>query len=268
MANEKHLLVVCSGDYTATAAALTQETWQTGIRATLVFGSVDDIGTLPNNWDPAPKSINRTESGWTITGNWMIDGPGLETWEVDDWLNDQLAPAFTSWVQRTNCFSQRVQLNTIKVYPIGAGGQVVPAPPYAVGTPVTLTFTGTPPGGALGGALLPPQLSVVASHRTTQVGRRGRGRSFLPPGSALQLSEGILGSTYQTALLNSQVTLLEDIAYDNAGPGTSTIRPIITGQPFVDYAVITQVQVDSILDTQRRRRRSAQGTTSSAQPSY
>lgn len=268
MANEVHLLIVASGDYTGSATALTGETWQTGIRTALVFGAVDDIGTLPNNWSPVPKSINRTETGWTITGNWKISGPALETWEVDDWLNDQLAPAFTPWVQRTNCFSQRVQLRTLKVYPIGAGGHVVPAPPFAQGSPVTLTYSGTPPGGALGGALLPPQLSVVASHRTQQVGRRGRGRSFLPPGSSTQVAEGTLGSTYQNALLASQVTLLEAIAYDSAGPATANIRPIITGMPFTDYAVITSVEVDSIFDTQRRRRRSAVGTVVSDQPSY
>lgn len=268
MANEKHLLIVAEGGYVGTAAQFTAETWQTGIRAALVFGGVDDIGTLPNNWDPVPKSINRTEANWTITGNWKIDGPGLDTWEVDDWLNDQLGTLWDNWLGATNCFSTRVQLRTLKVYPIGPDGRVVPAPPYAVGSPVTLTYTGTLPIGGNAAAMVPPQLSVVLSHRTPQVGRRGRGRSFAPPCAVNSLSEGSLSTASQTALLANQITLLEGIAYDSGGPSLATIRPIITGAPWTNYAVITQVQVDSIFDTQRRRRRSAAGTVESDQPAY
>jgi len=268
MANEKHLLIVASGGYTATPTSFTNETWQTGLRAALVFGAIDDVGTLPNNWDIVPKNVNRTETNWTIQGNWKIDGPGLETWEVDDWLNDQLGTLYDSWLGATSCFSTRVQLRQLKVYPIGPGGTVVPAPPYAQGSPMVLTYTGTLPTGGDSGAMVPPQLSVVASHRTAQVGRRGRGRAFLPPVNVSALSEGALGSATQTALLANQITLLEGVAYDDAGPGTSKIRPIITGDPFVDYAVITSVQVDSIIDTQRRRRRAAVGTVVTDTTSY
>ena len=68
MAGEKSLLLTIQGDYVNTD--LSAEAWQIGIRCALVSGSVDPVGTFPNNWNPVADASSRTESLWTITGNW------------------------------------------------------------------------------------------------------------------------------------------------------------------------------------------------------
>ena len=57
MADEKHLLLTISGGYTD--STLSGEIWQVGLRLALVYGTVDDVGTLPNSWAPKATSSSR-----------------------------------------------------------------------------------------------------------------------------------------------------------------------------------------------------------------
>lgn len=266
MANEAHLLLSAIGGYTD--AGLANESWQVGIRLAMVFGTVDPVGTLPNNWAPRPATINRTETNWTITGNWNV-GVGSEQFNPDDYLNDQAAPAFTTWMGAVGLANQ-VTLRELKLFPIGAPlGHAIPAPPYAQGSPCLLTWTANAPHGAGGLTMLPLQIAAVASHRTSQIGRRGRGRIFLPGLSASASNGGgFLQSTFVTSVLNGQVALLEALKYDGLPQSTLSIRPVVTGKPFTNYAIINRVQVDNVPDTQRRRRRSLPLTVSGADVTY
>ena len=117
--------------------------------------------------------------------------------------------------------------------------------------------------------MLPLQIAAVASHRTSQIGRRGRGRIFLPGLSASASNGGgFLQSTFVTSVLNGQVALLEALKYDGLPQSTLSIRPVVTGKPFTNYAIINRVQVDNVPDTQRRRRRSLPLTVSGADVTY
>lgn len=267
MANERHLLLTFQGDYDYTD--LQTESWQTGIRLCMVFGgSVDDVGSLPNNWDPQAVNINRTETDWTITGNWNINHL-TGTFAPDDYLNDIVAPAWTAFLGGTPC-SSHLKTRSIKIAPIGApNGLIVPAPPYLSGTPCLLEYTAAWPEGGSGSNLIPLQNSFAVSLRTPQPGRHGRGRMFMPPMTTAALgTHGYMDSTQQTNTLNSAVTFLEALAYDGVGLDSPHIRPIVTGKPYTQYGVATQVRVDSVIDTQRRRRRQLVGTTLSDTPSY
>lgn len=266
MANEKHLLLTIEGGYTD--GALAAERWQTGLRLGLVFGAVDDIGTLPSNWDPAAHTISRTEATWTITGNWRVNGPSGAVFNPDDYLNDQAAPAVIDWAAFTNQ-STAVRVDTLKLAPISAPlGREVPAPPFAVGSPCLLTWTSANPTGGDGGSLLPLQDSVVVSHYTSQLGRRGRGRMFLPPSSSSSISGGRLTTTARDHIRDGAVAFLEALALSPVGAGAAHVRPIVTGKPFVNYSVIDQVLVGRVIDTQRRRRRSLDEQKSSAPVTY
>jgi hypothetical protein len=77
-----------------------------------------------------------------------------------------------------------------------------------------------------------------------------------------------MDSTQQTNTKDSAVTFLEALSYDNVIVGSVHIRPIVTGGNWQNYGVVTQVRVDNIVDTQRRRRKSLVGTTLSGTPSY
>lgn len=267
MAGEKHLLVEASGVYTN--AHLTEEIWAVTVRCALVFGTVDEAGTLPSNWNPVAANVNRTETDWKITGNWGISGgPGL-TFSPDDYLDGQVAPAFRTWIA-AGAMSSLVQLTSCKVYPIGSPtGRAVPAPPYSQGTPIVLDWTQNFPVGTGTSGVFPPQIALVASHTTPQPGRRGRGRMFLP-GLAISTDDtGQIKTGSQTTVLDAQIALLEALSVDGGvDPANFSLRPIVTGKPYVNYGMITGVNVGNRYDTQRRRRNQLTETRISGSPSY
>lgn len=256
MANEKHILVTAQGDYTT--GPLSGEIWEVGLRYVLRIGSLNDpIGVLPNEWNPGAATINRVETNWMIVGNWTIEQGVLGGFAVDDWLNDQVAPAFATWMAH-NARANSCRLTQLRAYPIGTDGRAIAAPPYSAGSPILLQWTSSFPIGGSSAAILPLQNAVVCSHRTAQIGRRGRGRMFTPgPATTAMTINGRLDTGVRTTYLNKQKALLEDSAYINVVPPAElqiAIQPIITGGSFTDYAIINQVQVGDVIDTQRRRR--------------
>lgn len=264
MANEKHLYVTASGTYVATG--MTTETWQVGVRYYAAPGGTPDpVGTLSNAWDVVPLNTARTETNWDISGNWTVEG-GANDLDVGDWLNDQLCPAFVTWLNDLGVVSNAANLTEVKVYPIGTDGKAIPAPPFADGTPITATFKGTLPGGSSSSPLLPLQISAVASHRTAQTGRRGRGRMFIPALTTAAMGSGATNGqflgTAVSSMLAAQVALLESTQLDVPGAGFWCL-PAIIGNPWTQYALINQVRVGNIPDTQRRRRRALLETFSS-----
>ena len=252
MANEKHLLLTFGGDYTDTENSA--EVWQNGIRFVLSNDAIPDIGTLPNNWSPVATSINRTETHWTITGNWSADFGGGLHFNADDWLNDQCAPALDTWLGVSG-IANKIRLRWAKVFPIGSNGKAVPAPPYSQGTPILLTWTSAYPTGDDGANLLPLQNSVVVSHRTPQIGRRGRGRVFRAGVSTnANDAHGMIGSTYVTSLLNAEVALLEALSGTYGVTDHTYTRAAVIGSPWTGFGAITSARVGNRMDTQRRRR--------------
>jgi hypothetical protein len=242
------------------------EIWQTSIRLALVFGpgTVDDVGTLPDNWDPVADPISRTETNWTISGNWTVDGPSIATFNPGDYLNDQVAPAVTAFMLASNV-SNQCRVRQLRLWPIGSPlGRSVPAVPYTTGTPCDLEWTSSYPIGAQSSTQLPPQNSVVVSLRTLQIGAAGRGRMFLPSPTSAALSGAKIGTTPQGDIRDAAVAFMEDLAY-SAGP---FVRPIVTGGDFTKYAVVNRVAVGNVMDTQRRRRNAISEVYVDGTPTY
>lgn len=264
MANEKHLYLVIAGDYVPNT--LPGEIWQVGLRLALVFGAVDPIGTLPSNWDPVASTIARTETNWTINGNWIVNGPGVDDFDPGDYLNDQVAPAVAAWMPQTQC-SNQVRVRSLELSVCGApSGNQVPAPPYAVGTPCRLEYTSSYPLGNSSSTQLPPQNSVVVSHRTQQIGSHGRGRMFLPAHTSAALSGAKLSSATVDDIVEGQQALLAALGVEVSDD--VNVRPIVTGAPYVNYAVINSVRVGNVMDTQRRRRNRLTETYTSGAVTY
>lgn len=268
MANERHLLLTFGGDYTDSQNSA--EVWQNSMRLALVFGNVDNVGTLPNNWNVVASSISRTETHWTITGNWTVDGPLTSGFAPDDYLNDQVAPALDTWVGQSGV-ADRLRLRWAKLFPIGSTGKSIPAPPYSQGTPCLLEWSSAYPLGDDGGSLLPLQAAGVVSHRSEQTGRRGRGRVFRA-GLSVNATDahGMIPSTIAGYWRDAEIALLEAVAYDGGTgfPDVVKVRPSVIGSPWTQYGVITQVRVGNRVDTQRRRRAQLEETYVSGSPSY
>lgn len=252
-----HAYVVLGGRYKSGLANLTNEAFQTGVRFVVAPGSAPDvIGTLPADADvyPVAATISRDETNWTIQSNWNLE-MGITDLDVGDWLNDQLAPAVVA-LWNSGRLSSSGYIETIKVYPINSSGIVAPAAPYASGTPATLQFkTSTYCDGGGGSTLMPPQISVVASMRTSQIGRSSRGRMYLPALDAGELqSDGTFGTANATTMAGEVATFLESAALDGGSSGAWACPAVIPGN-WTTYALINSVRVGNIYDTQRRRRR-------------
>lgn len=260
MAGEQHLYLVASGGYASSATALGAEIWQTGIRLLFTVNEPEPIGTLASNeWNVVADNIDRTETDFTITSNWTVEG-GVSDFNPGDYLNDQAAPAFDAWMS-SNIFSSTVQLRELRLYPISSpDGRVVPAPPYAQGSPALLTWnTAARPVGSAAGSMMPPQNSIVASLRTAQVGKRGRGRMYSPPTPLLTGSgadAGVINASNRGSVATAFQTLIEALAVTVTEPTGSWVRPIVIGAPYVNYAVVNQVRIGSVYDGQSRRRNS------------
>jgi len=260
MAGEKHLYLVVAGGYGSSAAGLGAEEWQFGIRLLAgPGGEPDPIGQITNNWDVVAANIDRTETAWTIQGNWSIEG-GVNDLDPGDYLNVQAMPAVEAFIETSTMLNIALQLRQVRLYPIGApDGHVVPAPPYAQGTPVVGTWTGTLPTGGTSGAMMPPDAAAVVSLRTQQIGRRGRGRVYLP-GLHVGVMEsssnrGTVTSAWCTLAAGAMKTLLEDLQISSLSDGFD-VRPIVTGSPYTDYSLINSARVGNLVDGQRRRKKS------------
>jgi len=263
----QHLLLTWGGDYTDSENSA--EIWQNSLRLVMSNGSIPDVGDIANDWQPVADNINRTETDWTITGNWRSDfGSGL-FFSPDDWLNDEVAPALGTWLD-TSGISSKIRLRWAKVFPIGTNGKATPAPPYSQGTPCLLTWTGNYPLGDDGANLLPLQNSIVVSHRSGQIGRKGRGRLFRAGVSANSNdAHGMIGSTYVGNMLAAEIAFLEAVGGTYTSiPGTVRVRPAVIGHPWTQQGVITSVRVGNRMDTQRRRRDQLVESYTSGTPSY
>jgi hypothetical protein len=266
MAGEMHLRLTATGDYVPNT--LPGEIWECNVNLALVFGTVDAIGTLPSNWSPSALPVARTETDWTITGNWHVPGPIAGSFQPDDYLNDQAAPAWTDFLAASYC-SNQVRLRSLKLSPIiGPSGKVEPAPPYAQGTPMTLEWTSAYPTGGGSSTQLPPQDSIAVSWQTQQVGAHGKGRIFLPSATSAALSGAHVATTPQSDITAAGVAFLEALSYSATSPYDINVRPIVTGKPWAKYGVISQVRVGSIVDTQRRRRNRLTEVYTSAPVTY
>lgn len=261
-----HLYVTVIGGYAVSAGALAAETWQFGCRFVALTGDIDPIGQLPLDTEVYPRAlpINRNYTDWTITGNWVLE-MGVNDLDPGDWLNDQLAPATKTLLNATGLMRQDAYVREIKVYPIDQTGHVAPAVPYVTGTPCVLTTkTATAIRGQATTAMFPPQVSLVASLRTAQVGPGGRGRIYLPALAASNgTTVGLLDPTRQSAIANLVASWLANCRLDLADKAYPAVIPQAQSAPEV-YALIDTVRVDNVFDTQRRRRRSIVPTTVSA----
>jgi hypothetical protein len=260
VANEKHLYLVVGGHYEDSAES--PEAWQFGIRLAAVFGSIDDIGTLPNNWDVIPESGTHTNGNWDTTTQFSIAGPASATIDVQSYMEDYVQPTMETFFG-TGTTSTQVKLDSLKISPIGSNGKVILSR-------TVHSVANTDIHGDASGNLMPMQCSVVGSWRTGVVGRKGRGRIYLPPmPTSIMGAHGHLDSAWVGDARTNLVTLLEGLGYTpTLGPFAGALRPIVTGAPWTDYGVITEVRVGDLVDTQRRRRRQMVETYTSGSPTY
>lgn len=245
MADFGHIYLVVSGGY----VSVPEEHWQYGIRFHCIFSGTapDDFGTLQTN--PVDTSeVSRTETHWTIASNWHSHNL-LETFQPDDWLNDQVAPALTSHFG--SGLWGDVRVDSVKASPIDSTGHV------ADGRTSLLEWTSAHPQGSGSSNPLPLENSVAVSFQTPRIGPRGRGRIYYPVTDVTHVDAGgRLDSSSATATKNEVIAQIEGMSLTpSILTGAPWVLPIVTGDPWDEYGLVKSVRVGNVIDTQRRRRR-------------
>jgi hypothetical protein len=228
-----------------------EEYWQVGVRFhLLVSGDVPLLSGTLSLWDVEETDVARDETAWTIHSLFNAKVGLTDVIAVDDWLNDQLGPA--GLLLLSGCYiSSQVTLHGVKVSPINGAGHVVGL------RTAQLEYKSPVPHGPTDVPMLPAECSVAVSWKTPVIGRKGRGRIYLPPtGSAILSEDGNLASAQTIHIANGAVAFLQQTAITPTGPGSHWALPVVTGEPFLTYGQIVAVSVGSIVDSQRRRRRS------------
>lgn len=159
---------------------------------------------------------------------------------------DDLAEDFRTFLNTVKSYqSTGFRWTHLKMSPVelGTGKMRVPGSIYTLKSPLA--------GGVT--AMLPPEVSVALSTRAAIVGRRGRGRMYLPG-----LSTGVSGNDGKVPVgtRNTLAAALKQLVVDiNDQPGLDTmdIRSIICSGNSTSAVIPTEVRVGDHLDAQRRR---------------
>lgn len=257
--DQKHLLLTARGSYADSDE--TSESWTCGVRLWADKSAPTDEGSLPTTGAYDSASDADASMGLHCTADWSwgeLTGPVVNP---ISYLQNQGVPAWAALIG-ASVVSSNVLLKDVRLYPMQGDGR-------AFESRVAIASIDTPVPGGRSGDMLPPQTAIVGSWRTRRPGPKGRGRIYLPATTESGTdSDGRMQGTMQGDAADALQAFLEALTVETAFPTGSHVRPIVTGDPWTQYAVITSLDVGNIFDTQRRRRRSLVETRTSRSPSY
>lgn len=247
-----HLRIVARGGYTPGAGSIVaSEQWQFGIRLALETGGnpAGDIWTLGTGW-----TFNEGQQAYATSADWDIESnlsmrSGVHTFDGVEYLDQNAGPAFRDFWEGNTMLSSLCQLQELSIYAYNNTGDALPVGETSY--KASLYFTRSVVGYQTG--LMPLQTACAVSLGTARIGKKGRGRFYLP-GIGTQTTEngGQWKESVRSALLTKADDLLERLNY--LGPTSPMVIPIVTGVPYQTGARVTRVRVGDYPDTQRRRR--------------
>lgn len=225
------------------------ESAQFGLRLTYE-GSIPDRGAIytpGTNGSVVAASGTQAGTNGVLTKAWSCRvGP---VGSSDDCGPDQqidLAEDLRTFLDATKAyFSQNFRWTHFKVCPIGTDGKAQGySSTYTLTTPVTGTATGH----------LPPQIAMAVSLRAPIIGRKGRGRFYLPAlASTVATTDGKIVATTANTIRGHVVTLLGNL--ENP-PGLPEYQPCVAIMSAGAALAVrpTQVRTGNRFDTIRSRR--------------
>lgn len=118
---------------------------------------------------------------------------------------------------------------------------------------IQVTIPGSGLAGTQAGADAPNNVAIVASHRTAQIGRTRRGRTYLAGIVAADVQADTVPSARATAIAIAYSTLRSAINAENAYLAVVSYQFNNVPRPAGIATAITTTLVDTRVDTQRRR---------------
>lgn len=241
----------------------TGETAQVGLRlCTGNDGHLPAKGstfTVPlDNGDIVNDSGTTAGPNGVLTRTWsarMGIAGSPQNWDAGQQID--LAEDFRTFMAAVAAFQGPIWRWThVKIAPILAGGAYgAPSAVYTLNSPVV--------GSAPGTSTMPPEAAVAVSLRAAVLGRRGRGRMYVPGMSpAYCNNSALVAPTAQTGLSNAAAALITNL--ENVG-GVEDYSPLVMVQSAGQATAVRpfEVRVGSHWDSQRRRQAQAPETYTS-----
>lgn len=252
MAAVQHVYLTAHGEWTA--AEWVGEKAQIGFR--MAFAEVGDapakgsIFTPMANGDVANLTGTTSGTNGTLTNTFTFRvGATGSTENFDGSWQVNAAEDFWTFLNAIKgLISTTFRWTHIKIAPVLADGKYgAPSAVYTFTSPLAGTASTSNP-------TLPPEVAIALSLRAPVLGRRGRGRMYIPglTSAALQIN-GILTTAANSTLRSSMATLVSTV--QDLGTATENHQGIVVVTSAGQSTAVrpSEVRVGSHLDVQKRR---------------
>lgn len=260
MPDMNHVYVTAHGSYPA--GPWLGESAQIGVR--LAFSPTVGAPSKGDIWTPTPGGTINADFGTQSGTNGILQrtwkarvGPVGSTENMDAGAQVDMAEDMRKFLNAVKSYqSSNFRWTHIKLSAVTADGK----------TPIVSSiYNLTTPIAGSGATPMPPQVAMALSTRANLVGRRGRGRIYLPAlDVALLAADGTVVSGSATLLRTAFKTLIDDL---QAQPGLTQHLPLVFVGSADSPTVVRPVEVrtGNRFDTiQSRRRQVAEAYTATA----
>lgn len=251
-----HIYVTAHGEYTATPW-LTEKA-QIGIRLPIASeASLPEKGavfTPITNGDVVVDSGTQAGTNGTLTRTWKARlGPVGSADNADAAMQADLADDMWTFLNASKSYMHTTfKWTHVKIAPVLADGKYA-APSAIYQFTSALVGTGT-------GNLFPPEVAIACTFRANVIGRRGRGRFYLP---GLAASTSSVDGTVATGVRSGLITNLQALVSNLENlPGTEEYTTLVAVLSAGSATAVrpAEVRVGDHFDAQRRRQHQAAET--------
>lgn len=149
-------------------------------------------------------------------------------------------------------FATGVVLKQVEAYAYDLVANPSPPPAFRRQQTADTIVSTSGVAGSVATGQLPPNVAVVASHKTATFSRRGRGRVYLPPLPEGSVNDdGVLGAAFKTALNTAWNSWV--VGIQNSVPAGQTATHSVVSLTGGTVSSVTSRVVKGRVDTQRRR---------------
>jgi len=252
MANMSHIYLTAHGDY-APGGTWAGEKAQIGIRifSELTASAPSKGAVFSPSVGGAVDTVTDTVAGTngTLAQNWQAMGGNPAT--GIDWTKERqadLADDFWVFLNAIKAYTtSSFRWTHCKIAPILTDGKY--------GAPSSVyTFTTALAGTASPSTALPPEVSLAVSFRAPILGRRGRGRFYLPAlGTGMLATDGVVSSTPSGTIRTAAKTLVDNLQSLTGGPYTYLPIVGVTSAGATTAVRPFDVRIGNHFDMQKRR---------------
>lgn len=245
----QHIYVTAHGSYTS--GSWLGEGAQFGLR--LVLANSTNMPEKGTTFTPMANGDVVTDQGQTAGTN----GTLTRTWSArigETGSNENADAAFqidlaedvrTFLYSLRSWFGPLFSWTAVKLAPVSREGKTIgTSSVYQLSAPIAGTAT----------AMCPPQVAAAITLRANILGRRGRGRIYLPALSQSALSsDGTLVTSFTSALRSNMATLITNL---QDAPGTPLYNPLVVVTSAGQATVVrpSEIRTGQRADTIRSRR--------------